>query len=230
MLFLALSCLQGRPMAAAFDELRTLAPDGIQLTPGNLPTRHFSAHVAFSKVKIRTHHGFSWTKRRRPVWNATDCLTQVDSVHPPLRASMDERAWSRWIERASCTLRGAALDIPALEIMPPRHRLGDDAELCDAMARGLRLALDLSHLAIQREQDRITAHTLRRLLAYPLVAEVHISRSDGLRDRHLPLTPRTYGLGFAREWLRAGRPLILEAYMHALSVRERAQQLDLLRS
>ena len=65
MLFVALSCLQGRPMAAAFDELAALGT-GIQLTPGNLPTADFVAHVAASGVTTRTHHGFAWRARVAP--------------------------------------------------------------------------------------------------------------------------------------------------------------------
>ena len=37
MLFRALSCLLGRPPDHAWDALAALAPDGLQLTPGNLP-------------------------------------------------------------------------------------------------------------------------------------------------------------------------------------------------
>lgn len=36
-LYLALSCLQGRPMEWAFDELVSLQPDGVQLTLSNVP-------------------------------------------------------------------------------------------------------------------------------------------------------------------------------------------------
>jgi len=52
MLFVALSCLQGRPMARAFDELAALGA-GIQLTPGNFPTAAFRDHVAASGVVTR---------------------------------------------------------------------------------------------------------------------------------------------------------------------------------
>jgi hypothetical protein len=63
MLFVAMSCLQGRPMAHAFDELAQLGV-GIQLTPGNLPTDGFRDHVAASGVATRRHHGFSFEHRR----------------------------------------------------------------------------------------------------------------------------------------------------------------------
>ena len=37
-LYLALSCLQGQPMQKAAEELISLNPYGLQLTPGNVPT------------------------------------------------------------------------------------------------------------------------------------------------------------------------------------------------
>jgi hypothetical protein len=64
MLVVALSCLQGRPMRAAFDELVPLG-DGVQLTPGNLPTPGFAAHVANAHALV--HHGFAFDARRTPV-------------------------------------------------------------------------------------------------------------------------------------------------------------------
>ena len=41
MLYLAMSCLQDLPMQRATEELLRLEVDGIQLTPGNAPTRGF---------------------------------------------------------------------------------------------------------------------------------------------------------------------------------------------
>ena len=46
MLMLALSCLQGRPMQAAAEDLLGLDPDGLQLTPGNVPTPGFERWLA----------------------------------------------------------------------------------------------------------------------------------------------------------------------------------------
>ena len=82
MLLLAMSCLQGRPMSEAARELLDLEPDGLQLTPGNLPTADFAAFA--NGVTTLRHHGFSFTARRQPVW-ADDgvCLVDNDSVHPP---------------------------------------------------------------------------------------------------------------------------------------------------
>ncbi len=48
-------------MRAAFDELVALA-DGVQLTPGNHPTRDFAAHVSGHRTLL--HHGFSFIARR----------------------------------------------------------------------------------------------------------------------------------------------------------------------
>lgn len=52
MLLVAMSCLHGRPMVAAFDELAALGA-ALQLTPGNQPTPGFAAHVAASGVPTR---------------------------------------------------------------------------------------------------------------------------------------------------------------------------------
>jgi len=54
-MFVALSCLQGRPSIAAFDELARLAHDfgaGIQLTPGNEVTlRGFTPEATRESLK-----------------------------------------------------------------------------------------------------------------------------------------------------------------------------------
>lgn len=55
-LYLALSCLQGRPMQSAFDELTELQPAGIQLTPGNAPTYGFEEHVTKSGSRRMSSH------------------------------------------------------------------------------------------------------------------------------------------------------------------------------
>ena len=96
MLFVAMSCLQGRPMASAFDELVTLGA-ALQLTPGNLPTPGFEAHVAASGVPTRRHHGFSFEHRRACVWSAGGaCLVTSESVHPPAAGEGD--AWRAWYD------------------------------------------------------------------------------------------------------------------------------------
>src|SRR5215212_1394927 len=97
MLFVAMSCLQGRPMAHAFDELAQLGV-GIQLTPGNLPTDGFRDHVAASGIATRSHHGFSFEHRKTTVWSSGACVVDSESVHPP--ATGEGGHWRTWYERA----------------------------------------------------------------------------------------------------------------------------------
>jgi len=216
MLMLALSCLQGRPMERAFDELAALGVRGVQLTPGNMPTPGFRDHVRRSGLAARTHHGFTFEAFKARVW-ADDgaCGVASDSVHPP-------RAGSPAAERF---LDGAAL--PILETMYPGWALGDGASIERAMARGLALAVDVSHLHIQRTQGRIDEATFARILDYDRIAEIHVSANDGRRDLHHPLTAATFGLGWARARLAAGTPVVLECYFHGLDEAERRAQIDL---
>ena len=87
--------------------------------------------------------------------------------------------------------------MPILETMYPGYALGDGAALEDAMARRLRLAVDVSHLLMQREQGCLSAATLARVLDYDRIAEIHVSANDGRRDLHAPLAADTFGLAWA---------------------------------
>ena len=219
MIYLALSCLQGRPMQTAFDTLAPLA-DGIQLTPGNVPTPGFALHVARSGVPIRTHHGFAWTTRLRPVWpDDGACLTAAMSVHPP------EGDTSIWEERMATD---HAL-WPLVEVMYPGEALGDDAAVTRAMDLGVRLAVDISHMHIQRTQGAMSDATWRRLMDYPHIGEVHVSANDGRSDAHRPVTPETFGLDWAKAKSKQGVPLVLECYMHRLDEDARRRQIDIVR-
>jgi hypothetical protein len=222
MLLLALSCLQGRPMNRAFDELSALA-DGVQLTPGNHPTAAFSAHVARSGKPTRTHHGFSYEHRALSVWSdGVVCLATSDSVHPPeLTASAGFSGFALAVEEE--------VRMPCLETMYPGYALGCGAELEWAMARALPLAVDVSHLFIQRERGVIGEGTLARLFDYDAISEVHVSANDGARDLHAPLDASTFGLAWARARERAGTPVVLECFMHKLSDADRRRQVALLK-
>ncbi len=213
-LFLALSCLQGRPMRAAFDELAPLA-DGIQLTAGNIPTRGFLHHVADSGVPTRTHHGFHAEALRAPVWSADGrCLGRWDSVHPPTEYS------DCWLE----TQRGQCL-----ELLYPGKGLGTGEDAARAMDLGLTLAVDISHIYIQREQGAIRESVWQRLMDYTHIAEVHVSANDGRRDQHQPIREDQFGLDWARAKGRAGTPVIFEAYLHKLVDSERRRQISIVR-
>jgi len=221
MVFLALSCLQGRPMRWAFDELRALGV-GIQLTPGNEPSRGFQAHVAQSQTCVRTHHGFSFSARQTRVWaDAGELLARSDSVHPPKLGSPAAPRFDEWLEQSSATV--------SLETMYPGYRLGTGAELERAMALERPLAVDVSHLFIQRTAGVMGEATLRRLFDYPHVTEVHVSQNDGRNDLHRLLRADAFGLAWALEKARAGVPLIHEAYLHRASEDVRRAQLELLR-
>jgi hypothetical protein len=221
MLFLALSCLQGRPMQAAFDELRRLA-DGVQLTPGNVPTADFRRHVGTAGTALRRHHGFSFAARRREVWDADGrCRVSAESVHPPTR---DHAAARDFLAR----LPSLPADV-VLETMYPGYCLGDDASVLEAMALARPLAVDVSHVYLARVAGTMTEATWARLQDYEHIVEVHLSANDGRSDAHRSLARDTFGLPWAQAQGRAGTPLVLECYMHRLDGDERRRQVDLAR-
>jgi hypothetical protein len=204
-------------MARAFETLAALGADGIQLTPGNMPTPAFEAMTA--STRTRTHHGFTYRAfRTKDVW-ADDgtCTVTSDSVHPP-RA--DAAAAAHFLDAGA---------LPILETMYPGYALADSASLRDAMARGLALAVDVSHLHIQRTQGVLDDATLARVLDYDRIAEVHVSANDGKRDLHRSLVEDSFGLAWARAKLAAGTPVVLECYFHQLSDPQRHEQVDLCR-
>jgi hypothetical protein len=207
-------------MRDAFRALRPLA-DGVQLTPGNHPTKDFALEAR--QAPTRRHHGFDFGARKREVWDdATgECLVDAESVHPP---SADRPAAAHF--EAFLARRPSAL---ILETMYPGWLLGDGDALDAAMRRGLPLALDVSHVFIQRTAGVLSDRTWSALSDYPGVREVHVSANDGRHDSHAPLTRDTFGLALARERLSAGVPVVLECYMHRLSPDERRRQIDLVR-
>lgn len=231
MLLLAMSCLQARTQDAALTDLLELAPDGVQLTPGNLPSAGFRERVAHLTGAVRLHHGFAWQHYRRRVFDGHgDPLMheRARSLHPPRVAARPADRTDRLVVDARRWLPHAAAHDLLLETMYPGHVLGTGAELQLAMDLGIRLAVDVAHLHLQRAAGVLTAAVERRLLCYPRIEEVHVSGNDGRADRHLPLAPDTPGLAWARE--RIGElPVVLECYMHCLSRDERRRQVDLLR-
>ncbi|MDH4144968.1 MAG: hypothetical protein OEY23_07345 [Acidimicrobiia bacterium] len=223
MLLLALSCLQGRAAADAAGELLALDPDGLQLTPGCAPSPGLIGRLSSARVPVATHHGYTPRALRAVVWAEDGSLaTCSDSIHPP-RAT--HPAARRWLE-AWRRVEGRR---PIVEVMYPGWCLGGGDELAMAMAEGIPLAVDASHLHIQRAAGVLDDGTLRRLLAYDGVAEVHVSDNDGRRDQHRPLVAGSYGLGWAAERAATGTPLVLESAMHPLTRAERARQVELVR-
>ncbi|AVP99265.1 hypothetical protein C7S18_19770 [Ahniella affigens] len=221
MLYLALSCLQGRPAVQACRDLKSLGVTGIQLTPGNVPDP--ALVDALAGIQVRTHHGFSWSAMKQRVWEDSGrCRVSSDSVHPPTER---DPAFAVWWEAIRDDSRPAIY-----ETMYPGYRLGCGDEVERAMDMGLRLAVDVSHIHIQRRAGVLSEKTWRRLQQYAGISELHVSDNEGRIDSHRPLTLNTFGLGWAKERAGSSIPLVLEAYMHKLSDIERRAQVELLSS
>jgi hypothetical protein len=231
MLFLALSCLQGREMQSAAQELIDLEIDGLQLTPGNAPSEKFQQWISQQQLEIRTHHGFYWDGLRQRVWDSNgNCLVRSHSVHPP---KIEDEVSQIWRQRAA---QGEYQNI-LLETMYPGYCLGSSEEILWAMAVGLNLAVDVSHIYIQLCQGSLDRSTWQKLQDYPNIGEFHISANNGKGDIHQPINNETFGLDWIRDRVSApqgGRtngnrylPVILECYMHYLSFTERQEQVNL---
>jgi hypothetical protein len=224
MLFLALSCLQGREIKPAAQDLIALGIDGLQLTPGNAPSENFQQWIFQQKLEIRTHHGFCWQGLRQRVWdNDGNCLVRSDSVHPPKIESEASQTWRQKSEQ------GEYQNI-LLETMYPGYCLGTRNEILWAMAVGLNLAVDVSHIYIQLCQGSLDRSTWQKLQNYPNIGEFHISANNGRGDIHQPITSETFGLDWILDRTNGVRdlPVILECYMHRLSFAERQEQVKLI--
>lgn len=238
MLYLAMSCFQGRTQDAAWDSIVAWFGEGVggvQLTPGNLPSPGFRERVEASRIPTRRHHGFSWGRLRRKVWAPGPVAPVGDgglpfvacfsdpgrSVHPPplscdageLAGVFDEARRAGW----------------ALETMYPGHLLGTGAELVQAMEAGVELAVDVSHLHIQRTAGVLSDAELARVLTYDHIVEVHVSANDGRADQHRPLQPDSFLLKAAVALARdRAVPLVWETYLHKQTREQVLGQLELL--
>lgn len=219
-LYLALSCLQGRPMQTAAAELWSLDPCGLQLTPGNAPTPGFAAWLERQGIPALVHHGFCWQALRQSVWSPIGtCLVGSDSVHPP---QSHEPAAEYWWQQVEANMD----DQPLLETMYPGYLLGSGTELERAMDMGLRLAVDISHVHMQMHQGAISEAVWQRLQNYERIGEIHLSHNQGQHDSHQPLQNGSFGLDWARERGQS-IPMVLECYMHRLDTEQRRQQMEL---
>ncbi len=221
-----MSCLQGQRQHDALAALLVLRPDGIQLTPGNLPTPGFEAEVREHAIPFRFHHGFAWDRYRRAVWDeawAPIAIEHDRSVHGPRSDALDAASdrFASWLEDV------AERDL-LIETMYPGYVLGTGAALERAMDAGLRLAVDIAHLWIQRYHGVLPDRVHRRLLDYDRVEEIHVSTNEGRYDSHRPLHPDVADLGWARE-RQVDLPVVLESYWHRLDHGERERQLDFVR-
>jgi hypothetical protein len=211
-------------MQPAAQDLINLGVDGLQLTPGNAPSQNFQQWISAQKIAIRSHHGFCWQRLRQSVWdNDGTYLVQSDSLHPPKSESVASQIWKRKAER------GEYQDI-LLETMYPGHGLGSSEEILWAMAVGLNLAVDVSHIYIQLCQGSLDRSTWHKLQNYPHIGEFHISANNGKGDIHQPITNETFGLDWLRDRINVTQdiPVILECYMHHLYLRERQEQIELI--
>jgi hypothetical protein len=207
MLYLALSCFQGRRMSDAAQTLIGLAPGrvGLQLTPGCAPS------PIDIDCAMRTHHGFTYQALRARVWESGSLLWHGDSVHPPRQQEVPD-GWQ-------------PPDDVVLETMYPGYAaLANGDQIAAAMDGGRWLAVDIAHLGIQMYHGLLAKTVLHRLMDYERVAEVHVSTSHEARDSHAKLDMTTWGVDWAREHLAKGTPVILECYMHKLAHEERLQQ------
>lgn len=216
MLYLAFSCLQGRPMTLAYQELLKLDPDGIQLTPGNIPTPNFQEEV---KIPYRLHHGFSWTERKREVWNDNNEAINIEkerSIHPPMKGDFNS-----WIQNVGDHI---------LEIMYPgdKYLLSNDEQVNTAMDFKKRLAIDISHINIMFKQKEIGQETLDRLLSYNKICEIHVSHNAGNFDTHRLLIKESFLLEWAKSKLK-DLPVVYESYFHKLTDKEREHQIKMVR-
>jgi hypothetical protein len=207
MLYLALSCFQGRRMSDAARTLFDLAPGrvGLQLTAGCAP----------SPIEVdcptRTHHGFTSQALRARVWEGGILLWHGDSLHPPREGEVP----GGWQPPGDVVL----------ETMYPGYAaLANGNQIAAALDAGRWLAVDIAHLGIQMYHGLLDRSVLRRLLAYTRIAEVHVSTSHEARDTHARLASTTWGVEWARDRLANGTPVILECYMHKLTHEERLEQ------
>ena len=222
MLYLALSCLQGRPIKSAAEELIKLEIKGLQLTPGLVPDTDFKIWLEKEKINYRTHHGFSWHKYNTAVWNENaDCLVTSNSIHPPILDSPPGKVWK---ERAEKGVYHNFL----LETMYPKYHLGNDKELAWAMANNFKLAVDVSHIYIQQQSECLSNSVWQKLQQYQHIGELHLSANNGRADIHQPLTKNSFGLDWVKERSQDSIPVILECYMHRLSHSERLAQIELI--
>ena len=211
MLYLALSCFQGRRMSDAAETLVALAPGrvGLQLTPGCAPS---PIHVT---CPTRTHHGFTTQALRTPVWDGGRLAWRGDSLHPPQQRQVPED-WR------------APEDVVMETMYPGYAALANGDQIAAAMDEGRWLAVDVAHLDIQIYHGVLAKSVLNRLMDYERVAEVHVSTSHEARDTHARLSTSSSGIDWARSRFAAGTPVILECYMHKLSHEERLEQIAFL--
>ncbi|KAF3890556.1 MULTISPECIES: hypothetical protein [Nostocales] len=207
-------------MQSAAEELLSLGIGGLQLTPGLVPTEGFQDWLEEKQISVRTHHGFSWRRLRAKVWSDNgDCVVNSNSIHPPLKNHPCAKLWDSRVKLGD-------YHHLILETMYPEYCLGNGEEVAWAMDLGLQLAVDVSHVYIQLCQGAMSENVWRRLQEYEGLQELHVSSNTGSADIHQPITKDTFGLDWVKERSGDGIPVILECYLHKLSLAQRTEQVE----
>lgn len=205
-------------LSSAIDLLK-LNPYGLQLTPGNIPSKNFENWLNQNKIKFIYHHGFSWFALKQKVWDENGkCLVNSDSIHPPEKNTLDTEKWYKILEDN---------DLPTLETMYPNYFLGSGSEIEMAMSLKIKLAVDISHIYIQKYNNLISDKVWKKLQNYENIKEIHVSSNLGKFDSHFEISKKSYELNWAIERSK-DIPIILECYMHKLSENDRLKQIKLL--
>jgi hypothetical protein len=224
-LYAALSCLQGRRADHAAAELVDAGVSGIQLTAGCAPAPPGALDAAVAGLPTRTHHGYTPAALRRTVWSGADLVGAADSVHPP-RSEHRDGFFAR-LEAGQYARTGGAV---AFETMYGGFTLGNGADLRRYIDTGAPLAVDISHLHIQRTDKVLGDTDLAAVFDYPNISEVHVSAMRDGRDAHEPFTADLWGLDWARDWARRSNGvLVVECYVHRMSPSELQAQFSMLK-
>lgn len=219
-LYLALSCFQGQEQLEAYNKLLKLKPDGIQLTPGNKVSSGFKN---YQTIPYRLHHTFSWTKVKEPIYdnNGKICreILENQSIHPPVIKDY-KNTFKFWLSQITTEI---------IELMFPTYYGGNDEEINAILDANFKIAVDISHLFICKTKSSISDNTLKRILNYQNILEIHISQNTGSRDSHDPINKKCPFIDWASE---RGQeiPLIFESYLFRLSEKEQLNQVELVKS
>lgn len=229
MLFLALSCLQGRGQLEAAIELLAYQPDGLQLTPGNhsdwttfTRTRQddpFTWLIVDAKgiaFRYNRHQGHSFAAKITRVYSPDNTLLWKEgSIH----------AHANWRELGALGY--------TMETMYPNkdydYGLMTSSEYLEALELGTPVALDLSHADICIQKGLLERDVVLKLLEQGNIQELHVSYNNGRHDTHQPFPETYHWQEQVDRWANRNpdRPVVLECYFHKLDNDERRRQIAL---
>ncbi len=189
MIYLATSCYQGEDQVEAYNKLKVLQPKGIQICSGNLPNKNFRSVISDHDL---FHHNFHFDRIAPSLWSENLELNfdvNGRSIHPPNK-HLGLYRFEEWLEKQPDII---------FEVMHPGYWLANDEEIMHYLSTGRPLAVDISHLNILVHKKRINDKTLRSVLEYDRIPEVHVSMNNGMRDSHQPATRKAFLLDWAIE-------------------------------